>query len=110
RLPVLRWQCSSVMISVTYRRVSERENVTASMDNQVGTWALAHYEEPFYSQRTAKLPYKLARTGILGLPGQAKILDAGCGKGEALAYLRQFGYRNLTGADVLKHEEWQRFE
>ena len=74
---------------------------------ELGAWALAHYEEPFYSQRTAKLPGKLRQLGILDLPRDARILDAGCGKGEALAILRRYGFTNLAGADFRQHAEWQ---
>jgi ubiquinone/menaquinone biosynthesis C-methylase UbiE len=69
-------------------------------------WLSAHYEQPFYSRRVAKLPAKLAALGVLDLPREAHILDTCCGKGEALALLRQYGFRSLTGADGCRHAEW----
>jgi SAM-dependent methyltransferase len=109
QVPLVRWQCSSVMIRVNYRRVGAAQAQSeAPAQGEIGAWALAHYEEPFYSQRTAKLPGKLARLGAFGLPREAQILDAGCGKGEALAFMRQFGYTNLSGVDLTEHPEWSR--
>src|SRR5690349_16445953 len=63
-------------------------------------WQSAHYEEPYYARRTAKLPEKLRRLGVLDFPRDARILDACCGRGEALQILRDRGYRNLEGIDA----------
>ncbi len=63
-------------------------------------WESAHYEEPYYSRRTAKLGPKLKRLGLGSLPRDIRILDACCGRGEALAALRGLGFRNLTGIDA----------
>lgn len=73
------------------------------------SWESAHYEEPFHTQRTAKLPGKLKRLGVLDLPLDARILDTCCGKGEALQLLHSRGYTNLAGADGLNHPEWANF-
>jgi SAM-dependent methyltransferase len=72
-----------------------REVAPESLD-----WQSAHYEEPFYSQRTAKLPVKLQRLGIFGMPRDIRVLDACCGRGEALLALRNAGFRNLVGIDA----------
>lgn len=69
-------------------------------------WESAHYEEPYYSQRTSKLPRKLERLGILSLPAGAHILDACCGRGEALEALRKFGFQNLQGIDATPQPNW----
>ena len=37
---------------------------------------------------------------ILGLNFDSRLLDVGCGYGHLLRTLRQFGFRNLTGADM----------
>lgn len=63
-------------------------------------WQSAHYEEPYYARRTAKLPEKLRRLGILDAPRDARVLDACCGRGEALHILRGHGFRNLEGIDA----------
>lgn len=68
-------------------------------------WQSAHYQEPYYAQRTAKLPAKLARLGILDLPRDIRILDACCGRGEALAALRQCGFQRLEGIDATPQPE-----
>jgi SAM-dependent methyltransferase len=65
-----------------------------------GDWQSAHYEEPFYSERTAKLPVKLQRLGILSMPRDTRVLDACCGRGEALLVLQDAGFRNLVGIDA----------
>ena len=62
-------------------------------------WQSAHYEEPYYSQRTAKLPVKLGRLAILSMPSNSRILDVCCGRGEALSVLRTFGFQDLEGLD-----------
>ena len=62
-------------------------------------WQSAHYAEPYYSQRTAKLPVKLRRLGILSMPSHSRILDVCCGRGEALGVLRNFGFEDLEGLD-----------
>jgi ubiquinone/menaquinone biosynthesis C-methylase UbiE len=67
-------------------------------------WQSAHYREPYYSRRTAKLPAKLRRLGILDLPREVRILDTCCGRGEALAALLGFGFRNLEGIDATPHQ------
>ncbi|HLH24002.1 MAG TPA: methyltransferase domain-containing protein [Chloroflexota bacterium] len=71
-------------------------------------WLSAHYEEPYHQRRTAKLPRKLAKLGVLDLPRGARVLDACCGKGEALALLRRHGYQNLIGVDGHEHADWSR--
>ena len=63
-------------------------------------WQSAHYKEPYYSIRTAKLPRKLRELGILSAPRNAYILDACCGRGEALDALHKFGFQNLHGIDA----------
>ncbi len=77
------------------------------MSTETNVWISAHYEEPFHRLRTAKLPAKLARLGVLDLDRKAYVLDACCGQGEALAALRQHGFRHLAGADRLTHREWE---
>jgi ubiquinone/menaquinone biosynthesis C-methylase UbiE len=62
-------------------------------------WQSAYYEEPYYSARRAKLPSRLKRLGILALPVDIRILDACCGRGEALEVLKKAGFRNLEGID-----------
>lgn len=103
RIPALRWQCSSVAICVEY----ERKQLSASNPGdraefapESAAWQSAHYEEPYYSQRTAKLPAKLRRLGILSMPSHSRILDVCCGRGEALSMLRTLGFRNLEGLDA----------
>jgi ubiquinone/menaquinone biosynthesis C-methylase UbiE len=63
-------------------------------------WQSAHYEEPYYSRRLAKFPRKLGRLGILGWQRDARVLDACCGRGEALTYLRGQGFRHTYGIDL----------
>jgi ubiquinone/menaquinone biosynthesis C-methylase UbiE len=63
-------------------------------------WQSAHYEEPYYAQRTAKLPSKLQRLGVLDLPRDIRVLDTCCGRGEALAVLASAGFQNLEGIDA----------
>jgi ubiquinone/menaquinone biosynthesis C-methylase UbiE len=65
-----------------------------------GEWQSAHYQEPYYSTRTAKLPAKLKRLGILEFPRSSRILDACCGRGEALTALHRAGFQNLEGIDA----------
>ena len=67
-----------------------------------------HYREPFHGQRTAKLPDKLRRLGVLGQDRALSVLDTCCGKGEALGILAAQGFSRLTGADALRHPEWDR--
>ena len=69
-------------------------------------WQSAHYEEPYYSQRTAKIPRKLERLGILSMPASVRILDACCGRGEALEILRKIGFQNLEGIDATPQLNW----
>lgn len=76
------------------------------MQNQVAIkaesteWQSAHYKEPYYSIRTAKLPRKLREIGILNEPRNIRILDTCCGRGEALRALREHGFINLAGIDA----------
>ncbi len=74
-----------------------------------GAWASAYYDEPFHTRRAAKLPARLRRLGVLDLPVDTRILDACCGKGEALKILRARGFRHLAGADGQGHPEWAEF-
>jgi ubiquinone/menaquinone biosynthesis C-methylase UbiE len=76
--------------------MSHQSQVTAESSD----WQSAHYEEPYYSERTAKLLPKLKRLGILALPADTRILDACCGRGEALQALKKAGFRNLEGIDA----------
>jgi ubiquinone/menaquinone biosynthesis C-methylase UbiE len=69
-------------------------------------WQSAHYEEPYYSERTAKLPAKLSRLGIDSLPRDIRILDACCGRGEALEALHELGFQNLEGIDATPQPNW----
>jgi len=75
---------------------------------ETAVWLSAHYEEPHHQRRTAKLPRKLAKLGVLDLPRGARILDACCGKGEALAVLRRRGFERLVGVDGHQYEDWRR--
>lgn len=78
------------------RNMEDQTKITAeSID-----WQSAHYEEPYYSERTAKLTPKLNRLGILAMPADTRILDTCCGRGEALQALRRAGFRNLEGIDA----------
>lgn len=63
-------------------------------------WQSAHYQEPYYFRRTAKVPRKLKRLGITEMSRDTRILDACCGRGEALAALQRLGFRNLEGVDA----------
>ncbi len=76
------------------------------MTTETLAWQSAHDTEPYHSQRTAKLPGKLKRLGVLGLDPDQRVLDTCCGGGEALAVLRQHGFRHLTGADSSAHPAW----
>jgi ubiquinone/menaquinone biosynthesis C-methylase UbiE len=51
-------------------------------------------------RRTAKLPDKLKKLGIVDMPVDAHILDACCGRGEALQALRELGFNKLEGIDA----------
>jgi ubiquinone/menaquinone biosynthesis C-methylase UbiE len=82
--------------------MNDEEKITAESSD----WQSAHYEEPYYSQRTAKLPPKLERLGILAMPVEARILDACCGRGEALEALQKAGFRNLEGIDATPQPNW----
>jgi ubiquinone/menaquinone biosynthesis C-methylase UbiE len=42
----------------------------------------------------------LRRLGVLSFPRHARILDACCGRGEALSILQGLGFRNLEGIDA----------
>jgi ubiquinone/menaquinone biosynthesis C-methylase UbiE len=81
--------------------MDDRLQVTAESSD----WQSAHYEEPYYSERSAKLLPKLKRLGILALPADIRILDACCGRGEALEALRNAGFRNLEGIDATPQPE-----
>lgn len=48
---------------------------------------------------------KIKRTGILNAPKDARILDVCCGQGEMLDLLRDEGFLNLTGVDVMPKEQ-----
>lgn len=76
--------------------MEDQANVTAESSD----WQSAHYEEPYYAQRTAKLHAKLERLGILKMARDTRILDACCGRGEALQTLHSAGFRNLEGIDA----------
>lgn len=69
-------------------------------------WDSAHYREPFHSQRTAKIPAKLAKLGLLQLDRSVKILDTCCGRGEALSILHDNGFKHLCGADSFYQSTW----
>lgn len=69
-------------------------------------WQSAHYEEPYYFRRTAKLPRKLKQLGVVDMPVDTHVLDACCGRGEALRALRELGFRNLEGIDATPHANW----
>lgn len=69
-------------------------------------WNSAHYLEPFHSQRTAKIPAKLAKLGILQLDRSVKILDTCCGRGEALSILHDNGFQRLYGVDSFYQPSW----
>jgi ubiquinone/menaquinone biosynthesis C-methylase UbiE len=48
---------------------------------------------------------KLGRLGAFDLPRDARVLDVACGTGEALRLLRDAGFTNLCGSDVMVDEE-----
>jgi ubiquinone/menaquinone biosynthesis C-methylase UbiE len=70
-------------------------------------WVSAHYRQPYHSRRVAKLPEKLKKLGILGLPPSTRVLDACCGGGEAMEALRVHGFERIWGTDSLPQSSWQ---
>ncbi len=78
----------------------------AKITPESSAWQSAHYEEPYYSERTAKLLPKLKRLGILTMPRDKRILDACCGRGEALDALREAGFQRLEGIDATPQPNW----
>ena len=71
------------------------------------SWQSAHYEEPYYTQRKAKLPSKLMKLGVLGLDRNARILDTCCGRGDLLNLLFEHGFHNIEGVDATPHPDWE---
>ena len=70
------------------------------------SWQSAHYEEPYGSQRKAKLPAKLAKLGVLKLDRNSRILDTCCGRGDALELLFKDGFKFIEGVDGTPHPDW----
>jgi len=70
------------------------------------SWQSAHYEEPYSSQRKAKLLAKLAKLGVLKLDRGAHILDTCCGRGDALDLLFKRGFKYIEGVDATPHPDW----
>jgi len=71
------------------------------------SWQLAHYKEPYATRRKNKLPAKLARFGFgSSVTRDSNILDACCGRGDALELLQTLGYTNLKGADGTPQASW----
>ena len=69
-------------------------------------WQSAHYDEPYATQRKDKLPRKLGLVGLKCEDKTARILDACCGRGDALETLHGWGFTNLTGLDLTPHPGW----
>lgn len=96
-VPVLRWSCSSVAITVEFERVEVQRT---TKDAEPEAWSASYHHPEESRRRRAKLPAKLAELGLDRADRSARVLDLCCGAGEALNALHEMGFRDLAGMDL----------